>query len=90
MHIGELLPEVLPAIYSSFRKAKDESTEHVETIINNNEVIINEIITAAFIEKNDQIKQNRNLTDSFESFLELLIEYNFELAAVVLDEFRIH
>lgn len=90
LHISELLPEVLPAVSTSFSKAKDESTDFVDIAISKNEDRINEIITTSFVEKDDQIKQDGSLTAAFESLLELLIEYNIEASAVILDEFRIH
>ena len=90
LHIRELIPEVLPGISTSFIKADEERTSFVDLVISKNKARINEIITTAFIERNDQIKQNGTLTAAFESFLELLIEYNIEVAAVILDEFRIH
>ena len=89
-HTSKLLPEVLPALSVSFHKAKEAGTDSVGTVISNNRVRINEIITTAFIEKEDQIKCSEQLTRAFESFLDLLIEFNFEMAAFILDEFRIH
>ena len=90
LHISELLPEVLPAVYLSFREAKEKGTDSAGLAISQNKTRINEIITTAFVEKEDQIKHSLKLTASFESFLELLVEFNIELAAVILDEFRIH
>ena len=90
LHTSKLLPEVLPALSVSFHKAKEAGTDSVGTVISNNRVRINEIITTAFIEKEDQIKCSEQLTRAFESFLDLLIEFNFEMAAFILDEFRIH
>lgn len=90
LHTRELLPEVLPAICISFSNAKEQATDSVEVAISQNRVRINEIITTAFAEKEDQIKRSSQLTAAYESFLGLLIEFNFEMAAVILDEFRIH
>ena len=90
LHTSELLPEVLPAIYLSFHKAKAEGTDAVGTVISQNKVRINEIITTAFVEKEDQIKCSAQLSAAFESFLDFLVEFNVEVAAVVLDEYRIH
>ena len=90
LHTRELLPEVLPAICLSFSNAKEQATDSVAVAISQSRVRINEIITTAFAEKEDQIKSSSQLTAAFESFLGLLIEFNFEMAAVTLDEFRIH
>ena len=90
LHICELLPEVLPAVCLSFKKAKEEETDSVGAVISQYRFRINEIITTAFVDKEDQIKENAQLSAAFESFLDLLIELNVEMAAVLLDEFRIH
>lgn len=90
LHICELLPEVLPAVCLSFKKAKEEETDSVGAVISQYRFRINEIITTAFVDKEDQIKENAQLSAAFESFLDLLIEFNVEMAAVLLDEFRIH
>ena len=90
LHTCELLPEVLPAVFLSFSKAREQETDSVGAAISQNILRINEIITTAFVEKEDQIKRYAQLTEAFESFLELLIEFNVEMAAVILDEFRIH
>lgn len=90
MQIDKLLPEVLPSVSVSLRKAKEESTDFIEIAISQSGTIINEIITTAYVEKEDQIKQSYTLTAAFESLLELLVDYGIEIAAVILDEFRIH
>ena len=90
LHTCELLPEVLPAICLSFSKAKEDGTDSVGSVVNQSRTRINEIITTAFVEKEDQIKNSSQLTTTFETFLKLLVEFNVELAAVILDEFRIH
>ena len=90
LHIDELLPEALPALNTSFQRAKEASAGLVKKTIYQNNTIINEIITTAFIKYDDQIKQSEPLSTAFESLLELLIEYNVEIAAVILDEYRIH
>lgn len=88
--INELLPDVLPSVSTSFSKAREDETDSVETAITQNREEINRIITTAFVESEDQIKQYFQLTEAFESFLEMLVEFNVEIAAVILDEFRIH
>ena len=90
LHISELRPEVLPAVSLSFSKAREQETDSVGVAIRQNSLRINEIITTAFVVKEDQIKSSVQLTAAFESFLNLLVEFNVEMAAVILDEFRIH
>ena len=90
LHTCELLPEVLPAVFLSFSNAKEQETDSVGAAISQNRVRINEIITTAFVDKEDQIKCKAQLTEAFESFLDFLIEFKVEIAAVILDEFRIH
>ena len=90
LHTSELLPEVLPAVSFSFSKAREQETDSVGVAIRQNSLRINEIITTAFVVKEDQIKSSVQLTAAFESFLNLLVEFNVEMAAVILDEFRIH
>ena len=37
-----------------------------------------------------ELKQNEELTNAYEGMLKILIDLNYEKAAVILDEFRIH
>lgn len=90
LQINKLLPEVLPSISRSFFKAKAASSSSIDTTIARHKQIINRIITTAFVESNDKIKMSQQLTNAYESLLELLVEHNVEIAAVLLDEFRIH
>lgn len=48
------------------------------------------IIIKSFLNFNDAIKQDEELTTAYEDILEKLIEFKYEKAAVILDEFRIH
>ena len=48
------------------------------------------IILKSFIVCSDKIKQDQELTEAYEDILEILIELNYEQAAVILDELRIH
>lgn len=52
--------------------------------------LINRLIVLCFVNFNDEIKQDEDLTKSYEIILEILTELNSEEAAVLLDEFRIH
>lgn len=90
LQINKLLPEVLPSVYGSFFKAQEECSSTVDSIIARHKQIINRIVTTAFVENNDQIKMSQQLIDAYESLLELFVEHNVEIAAVILDEFRIH
>ena len=38
----------------------------------------------------DDIKMDFDLIDAYEDILKILIEFNYEKAGVILDEFRIH
>ena len=89
MHITELLPEVIIPINESFQKCKHDFSK-CEKVIINSEFVINKIITKAFLDFNDDIKADKELMKAFEEFLEMLIEFNIEEAAVILDEFRVH
>lgn len=55
-----------------------------------NAVIINKIITKAFLDFNDDIKCDHELVKAFEEVLETLVGFGMEEAAVILDEFRVH
>lgn len=89
MHINALLPEVLiPLNESLYRLKKD--FQQCERIVKENEVIVNKIITKAFLDYTDDIKSDNELTLSFEAFLGMLVEFDMEEAAVILDEFRVH
>ena len=63
---------------------------HYEQIVKESEGVINKIITKAFLDFNDEVKADRELTQVFENFLSMLIELDMEEAAVILDELRIH
>lgn len=89
LHIKELLPQVLIPLNISLRKLKDNLL-YCEKQIQETEIVINKIITKAFLDFNDEIKSDNDLTRAFEDFLQLLVEFNMEEAAVILDEFRIH
>lgn len=89
MHIKALLPEVLIPLNMSLQQLK-ENLPHYEKIVKEREDIINKIITKAFLDFNDEIKADKELTQVFESFLSMLVELDMEEAAVILDEFRIH
>lgn len=89
MHITDLLPEVILSLNESLKKYKENCTKCEQTI-RECEIIINKIITKAFLDYNDDIKCDDELTRAFEDFLETLVGFDMEEAAVILDEFRVH
>lgn len=89
LHIKDLLPEVLIPLNISLRKMKDNQIEF-ERIIKERKDIINLIITKAFLNFSDKIKEDVELTQSFEGFLTMLVSCDLEEAAVILDEFLLH
>lgn len=90
LHIKELMPEVLKSISIIFEDNINKyEAEFAKTILENKSVI-NRIISVAFLQFSDSIKHNEYLTEYFEKLLNILCNYHFEIAAVILDEFRIH
>ena len=67
-----------------------KSDKRFANTVKENKNYISLIITDAFLNHSDAIKSDEDLTNSFETILQLLISLNFESAAVILDEFRIH
>lgn len=48
------------------------------------------MITKAYLDFSNEIKQDEDLTKAFEEILEMLTEINYEEAATILDEFIVH
>ena len=90
MHADELLPEILPSLYESFSGAKSISDWHYQQTIERQKIIIDHILTKAFLYHSDEIIEREEETDAFEKLLQLMIEQKDETAAVILDEFRVH
>lgn len=88
-HIDELLPEVLISINNCFTFSKTQGYDFKNLISKHNFVIKN-IIMKAYVLFSNEIKQDKELIDAYENILQILIENNYELAAILLDEFRIH
>lgn len=89
MRIRELLPYVLPSISTtlqSFSEEKYFNAHDFEQV----KSYLNDLIIIAFLSFHDEIKQDEELTLSYEKILEILVDFSFENAAVLLDEFRIH
>ena len=87
LKIDELLPEVMIAVKEILDYNKDNLKNK---FYGDTKIIIDRIITKAFVDFSDEIKSDDDLIDAYESVLKILIELNYEKAGVLLDEFRIH
>ena len=93
MHINDLLPEVLLSVDICFSELRDNSREFFVEFVNRSEAsawIVNEIISEALYNHSDAIRQTKELSNAYESILESLVSVENEVAAVLLDEFRVH
>ena len=93
LHLDELLPEILLSVRDTFKKILHMcGSEHkvFSGVISKQKSIILIMITRAFFDFGNQIKQDDDLTKAFEGILEILTEMNYEEAATILDEFRVH
>lgn len=89
LHMDELLPEILVSIKNSFQDAKVESNKFARDI-QEQKYIVNMIILKSFVEYSDAIKRDQEFSTAYQEILDMLIELNYEEAAVILDEFRVH
>ena len=89
LHHDKLLPEILISLSEVFTQARELDKRFANTV-KENKIYISLIITDAFLNHSDAIKSDEELTNSFETILKMLISLNFESAAVILDEFRVH
>ena len=87
LKIDELLPEILISVEAILKFNKKDFELEFE---GDTKIIIDRIITKAFINFSDDIKEDSDLIDAYESILKILMELNYEKAGVILDEFRIH
>lgn len=87
--IDKLLPNILLSINNCFNVLKT-NPKRFPTIIKDNLVVVKSIIYKAFIVHSTEIKLDHELTSAYENILETLVELNYEDAAVLLDEFRLH
>lgn len=88
MKLEKLLPNILPAV-------ADTLAEFVANFFNSSYLedtrwVLNHLILLAYLKFSDEIKQDADLTASYEKILETLINLRFENAAVLLDAFRVH
>ncbi len=91
LHIKDLLPEVLISIQSAFQKCIEYYGEDIfERIVREKSSLILSLITRAFLDFNEKIKEDAKLIESFEWILSKLRDLGYTEAAVILDEFRIH
>ncbi len=88
-HIDKLLPEVLISINNCFTYSKAQGYDF-KNLISKQNFAIRTIIMKAYVLFSNKIKQDKELIDAYENILQILIENNYELAAILLDEFRIH
>ena len=89
LHITELLPEIIIVVHESLMKLQD-NLQDLKSQVNAVESILNMIITKAFLEFSDTIKDDAKLLAAYEGVLEVLISIGVKEAAVILDEFRVH
>lgn len=87
LKIDELLPEILISLKEILTHSKEILERNFE---GDTKIIIDRIVTNAFMNFSDDIKKDSDLIDAYESILKILIELNYEKAGVILDEFRIH
>ncbi len=93
LHLDKLLPEILLSVRDAFKNAprtnKSGSDVFIE-IVRKKKAIVLIMITKAFLDFSDKIKQDDDLTKAFEEILEMLVEISYEEAATIIDEFRVH
>ncbi|MDF2503317.1 MAG: hypothetical protein K0R06_808, partial [Clostridium sp.] len=93
LHLDKLLPEILLSVRDAFKNAPrtNKSRSHVfAEIVREEKAIVLIMITKAFLDFSDKIKQDDDLTKAFEEILEMLVDISYEEAATILDEFRVH
>ena len=89
MKLDKLLPNILPSINTTLEAFVTEEYFNASDY-ENVKSIINHLIVLCFVNFNDKIKQDIDLTRAYEGTLENLTKLGSEEAAVLLDEFRIH
>lgn len=93
LHVNKLLPEILLSVRDSFvgvLQGNKQSLDKIVGVVRDKKYIILTMITKAYLDFSDQIKQDEDLIKAFEEILEMLIEMGYEEAATILDEFRVH
>lgn len=93
LHLDKLLPEILLSVRDAFKntsRTNKSSSGVFAEIVRKEKAIVLIMITKAFLDFSDKIKQDEDLTKAFEEILEILTEISCEEAATILDEFRVH
>ena len=91
LHIDELLPEILISACNAFQKCIEYYGEDIfSRIVQEKISLILLMITKAFLDFNEKIKEDAKITESYEWILSKLRDLGHAEAAVILDEFRIH
>ncbi|UJA32838.1 SMEK domain-containing protein [Clostridium sporogenes] len=93
LHIDKLLPEILLSVRDAFKNILQTNKLYNDAfveIVREKKGIVLTIITKAFLDFSDTIKEDYDLIKAFEEILEMLVEINYEDAATILDEFRVH
>ena len=89
MHYRDLLPHILTSVSSTLQAYTKEELFDKDDF-KEVEKLIDIFAVIAFLNYHDEIKQDEELSTSYENMLETLVDLRFENAAVLLDEFRIH
>lgn len=71
-------------------RTNKSSSDVFAEIVRKEKAIVLIMITKAFLDFSDKIKQDDDLTKAFEEILQMLVEISYEEAATILDEFRVH
>ena len=93
LHLDKLLPEILVSVRDVFKnnsRSNKSNSDMFAEIIRKEKAIVLILITKAFLDFSDKIKQDDELTKAFEEILEMLVEIRYEEAATIVDEFRVH
>lgn len=90
LNIDKLLPEILISVNSCFEDEFDNNKINFPSIIHKIGFIVDKLIINAFLNCSDEIKRDKELVNSYENILKILLEIQDKIAAVLLDEFRIH
>lgn len=90
LNIDKLLPEILISVNSCFEDEFDNNKINFPANIHKIRFIVDKLIINAFLNCSDEIKKDKELVNSYENILKILIELQDKKAAVLLDEFRVH
>ena len=88
LHLKELLPEILPSVSKCLNSAQQEKDPCLYDSLNFVNHVTRTLVTEAYNNHSDALKQDFKLTESYEQILDVMIECGNEYAAVLQDEFR--